>query len=208
MIDSEEIKTVEEKQFDSEKEVINDEKDLEKLKESVDEKNIDKTDLATTGDELLGLRENIFAGTDEMLVNAKNRISKYRLDMKGKKKLGGNLGYLEGELNGVPIDNKIVSSGPNFDNPDIFDPKYVNNSNEIKPGPVDGAYLRTTDSEFQMLSDLAKEFKLERGHVYDKYTGTIKVVSELPYCGSCSGVIDQFSKMLPNVKIILVNGTK
>ncbi|MBF7089939.1 hypothetical protein IUY40_00040 [Flavobacterium sp. ALJ2] len=79
---------------------------------------------------------------------------------------------------------------------------------KIKPSDIEGAYLRTGDSEFQMLTNVAEKFNLENGKVYTQYTGTIRVVSELPYCASCSGVIHQFSNMIPNVKIIIVNGAK
>jgi len=59
-----------------------------------------------------------------------------------------------------------------------------------------------------MLSNMAEEFNLVKGGEYPNMAGTIKVVSELSYCGSCSGVIHQLSEMLPNVKIIIVNGAK
>ncbi|WP_299010697.1 deaminase domain-containing protein [uncultured Tenacibaculum sp.] len=38
--------------------------------------------------------------------------------------------------------------------------------------------------------------------------GEIKLVSELPYCMSCQGVIQDFSTMFPNVKVILIDGLK
>jgi hypothetical protein len=144
-----------------------------------------------------------------MLQAAKTKIADYRKAMKGKQKLGGNLGYVEGEINGVKLDDGLVSSTTvKADAPEIFEAKYVNGQNQIKAAEIDGAYLRTGDSEFQMLSNVAQKFNLQKGQVYNSYTGTIKVVSELPYCASCSGVIHQFSEMLPNVKIIIINGAK
>jgi len=165
--------------------------------------------LAISGDELLLLGKNIFKGSDEMLLISKTRIADYRLAMKGKKKLGGNLGYVEGEINGLKLSDELVSSAAvKADAPEIFTAKYVNNKNQIKIGEIEGAYLRTGDSEFQMLTNVAQRLNLEKGKVYEDFTGIIKVVSELPYCASCSGVIQQFSEMLPNVKIIIVNGAK
>ena len=132
------------------------------------------------------------------------------MTVKGKKKLGGNLGYVEGEINGIKLDDSIVSSvAEDLNAPRIFDAKYVNKANEIKPSKIDGAWLRTGDSEFQMITEkIAQKFRLEKGKVYREYTGTVKIVSELPYCGSCSGVIHQLSDMLPNVDFIIVNGAK
>ena len=132
------------------------------------------------------------------------------MTVKVKTKLGGNLGYVEGEINGIKLDDSIVSSvAEDLNAPRIFDAKYVNKANEIKPSKIDGAWLRTGDSEFQMITEkIAQKFRLEKGKVYREYTGTVKIVSELPYCGSCSGVIHQLSDMLPNVDFIIVNGAK
>ena len=39
--------------------------------------------------------------------------------------------------------------------------------------------------------------------------GEIKIISELEYCKSCTGIIiQQFNEMFPNVKIILIDGVK
>jgi hypothetical protein len=188
---------------------VDESKESDKLDESsLGDKEIDG--LATSGDELLTLgKKNIFKGSEEMLKAAKKKIADYRIAMKGKKKLGGNLGYVEGEINGIKLDDGLVSSvTEDLNAPKIFDAKYVNKSNEIKPSKVDGAWLRTGDSEFKMITEkIAQKFNLEKGKIYTQYTGTVKIVSELPYCGSCSGVIHQLSDMLPNVNFIIINGT-
>lgn len=54
------------------------------------------------------------------------------------------------------------------------------------------------------LIDLGREV----GKTYPNIKGEIKVISELPYCKSCVGVIEQFNDMFPNVKIILIDGVK
>jgi len=57
--------------------------------------------------------------------------------------------------------------------------------------PGDGAWIRTTDSEFKMLNRLANDLKATKGGIYPNITGELKVVSERPYCPSCAGVIQQ-----------------
>ncbi|MFJ1431437.1 deaminase domain-containing protein [Capnocytophaga canimorsus] len=59
-----------------------------------------------------------------------------------------------------------------------------------------------------MLNKLAKDLGAEKGKVYPYITRELKIVSENPYCTSCQGVIQQFNKMFPNVKLILVDGVK
>ena len=36
--------------------------------------------------------------------------------------------------------------------------------------------------------------------------GEIKIISELEYCKFCTGIIQQFNEMFPNVKLILIDG--
>ena len=36
--------------------------------------------------------------------------------------------------------------------------------------------------------------------------GTIKIISENPFCSSCSGVIEQFQQMFPKVQLVLREG--
>jgi The BURPS668_1122 family of deaminases len=46
------------------------------------------------------------------------------------------------------------------------------------------------------------------GSIKSSATGELKIISENPYCVSCSGIIQQFNEMYPNVKLILIDGTK
>ena len=56
-----------------------------------------------------------------------------------------------------------------------------------------------------MLNKLAEDL----GSKYNPdMKGEIKIISENPYCDSCTGVIQQFNEMFPNVKIILIDGVK
>ncbi|MFK8288266.1 deaminase domain-containing protein [Capnocytophaga canimorsus] len=59
-----------------------------------------------------------------------------------------------------------------------------------------------------MLNKLAQDLGAGKGKIYAHITGELKIVSENPYCTSCQGVIQQFNKMFPNVKLILVDGVK
>ena len=59
-----------------------------------------------------------------------------------------------------------------------------------------------------MLNRLANELGAEKGRVYGKMQGELKIISELEYCKSCTGIIQQFNEMVPNIKLILVDGVK
>ncbi|MBW8241187.1 hypothetical protein K1F50_00145 [Muricauda oceani] len=73
---------------------------------------------------------------------------------------------------------------------------------------VSGSWVRITDSEYRMLNDLAKKLGGVKNQVNDKIEGTLKIVSENPYCTSCQGVIQQFSEMFPNIEIKLIDGVR
>ena len=59
-----------------------------------------------------------------------------------------------------------------------------------------------------MLNRLANELGAEKGRVYGKMQGELKIISELEYCKSCIRIIQQFNEMFPNIKLILVDGVK
>jgi hypothetical protein len=59
-----------------------------------------------------------------------------------------------------------------------------------------------------MLNRLAADLGGVYGNSYPSISGTLKIVSENPYCISCQGVIQQFNNMFPNVDIVLVDGIK
>jgi hypothetical protein len=102
-----------------------------------------------------------------------------------------------------PIENKIWLSGeakPEIE-PQIFKAIEV----EGKGGY---SWLRNTDSEYKMLNKLAEDLGAVRGGKYPNINGEIKIVSELEYCNSCQGVIQQFNEMFPKIKLILVDGVK
>ena len=63
-------------------------------------------------------------------------------------------------------------------------------------------------ANIKMLNRLANELGAEKGRVYGKMQGELKIISELEYCKSCTGIIQQFNEMFPNIKLILVDGVK
>ena len=63
-----------------------------------------------------------------------------------------------------------------------------------------GGFSRAFDSEVFIMENAARGLTAE-------FQGTILLYSERPVCGSCSGVIAQFQKAFPNVKVIVTSGT-
>ena len=133
---------------------------------------------------------------------AAKRIAEHRKANKNMK--GGNLGYLDGVINGKKVDNKIwrsVSKKDILNEPKIFTATEATGSNGQ-------TWLRNVDSEYRMLNNLAHELGAKPGHIYPQVRGNLTIVSEHPYCSSCSNVIQQFQTMFPNIKLTLINGVK
>ena len=145
------------------------------------------------------LKKSKLASVEEI----KGALNKMR-DYKTGKPQAGNLGYLEGNVSGATIDGdkfwKSVSIAEARKETHIFD--------AIDATGSSGTWKRITDSEYRMLNDLAKRLGGVKGQVKESITGSLKIVSENPYCASCQGVIQQFSDMFPNVEITLIDGVK
>jgi hypothetical protein len=145
------------------------------------------------------LNKSKLASVDE-IKDALNRMRDYRSGVPA----GGNYGYLEGNIPGVAVDNKMwrsVSLTDARNEIHIFD--------AIDATGSSGTWLRITDSEYRMLNKLASDLKaVKGGKKYPDVTGTLKIVSENPYCTSCQGVIQQFSDMFPNIEIKLIDGIR
>ncbi len=118
---------------------------------------------------------------------------------------GKNLAKVEGQLDGVPLNNDIRISGERFKGEPIFDSYKVDKTGGIG---TEGAWSREWDTEYVMLSEIAQSKGAVKGGIYTDVTGEIKIISELPYCVSCQGVIQDFSNMFPNVDIILIDALK
>ncbi|MDR1203628.1 MAG: hypothetical protein LBL58_18625, partial [Tannerellaceae bacterium] len=154
----------------------------------------------------IGIREswpnfiNIFKANTDEIVEAATKIKNYRIANNLK---GGNYGYLEGTVNGKVVDSKMwrsVSQASAKEEIHIF--------RAIEAEGAGGAWLRITDSEYRMLNDLAYKLGGKAGVRYPNVHGEIKIISELPYCNSCQGIIQQFNEMFPNIKLILIDGVK
>ncbi len=142
---------------------------------------------------------NIFKATTDEIAEATTKIKNYRI---GNNLKGKNIGYLEGSVNSNTIDNKMWLSGNVIDGePQIYEAISVT-------GNSGGTWLRNTDSEYKMLNKLAESLGAVKSGKYPNITGELKIVSENPYCASCTGIIQQFHEMYPNVKLILVDGAK
>jgi hypothetical protein len=132
--------------------------------------------------------------------SATNRIKQHRIDNGIPQ--DKNFGFVEGNLQGGSIQtvpNNIVSSGAPVPPEDrIFDAIEV------------GGWERYTDSEYKMLNQLARDLGAHPNvpHVDQSITGSLKIVSERPYCASCQGVIQQFNDMFPGIEITLIDGVR
>lgn len=144
--------------------------------------------------------KNIFIANEDEILKATNRIKNYRISTN---LTGKNCSYIEGTVNGRAVDNKIWLSGPVNTQlePQIF------NAIEVAGGSG-RTWLRKTYSEYKMLNKLASDLGGTLGSIKTAVIGEIKIVTELPYCASCQGIIQQFHEMFPNVKLILVDGAK
>jgi hypothetical protein len=145
-------------------------------------------------------------GTAAEKLDAFNKIEAYRTAnaLTSNTQRGKNIGYVEGSItNGgvtktFSISNTVAISNSGLSpNPTIFTTSFVN------------GYDRFTDSEYQMLSLLAKNnYGAVKGSVFSAATGTVKIVSERIYCTSCDNVARvQFKNMFPNVNLIFISGT-
>lgn len=116
-----------------------------------------------------------------------------------------NKAYIDGYINGKNVDNTIIRSGKQYRGEQIFDAYKVD-----KKGGIDTekAWLRDEDTEYVLFSETAQKLNGKKGMVFPEVTGEIKIISELPYCISCQGVIQDFSTMFPNLDVILIDNLK
>ena len=143
--------------------------------------------------------KNARFGTIEEKQIAKSIVKRHREKVSDSEM--GNYGYLEGNLGEIKFNRKITRSGAIDDSPQVFEALNVNSKQQVNS---EGGWIRTTDSEYKMLNDLANRFGAKKGEVYTDVKGEIKIVSERKFCPSCKFVIQQFRQMFPKVKLILV----
>jgi hypothetical protein len=116
-----------------------------------------------------------------------------------------NLASVEGRVGTQNYSGTIRRSGDEFDGTQIFDSYKVDKRGSIN---TDGAWSREWDTEYVILSEIAQSQGAVKGGKYLDVSGEIKIISELPYCVSCQGVIQDFSNMFPNVNVILIDGVR
>lgn len=166
--------------------------------------------------------KNILRGSSTEYSIAKKRLKEYhqgelyRIENLGlpkeEKKLlidelnKRNKAYIEGKIENFSFSHtKVRKSSETFQGEDIFSAYKVDKNGGIN---TPGSWIRNADTEYVMLSEIARDLGAKRGKVYPDIQGEIKLVSELPYCMSCQGVIQDFSTMFPNVKIVLIDNLK
>lgn len=66
---------------------------------------------------------------------------------------------------------------------------------------------RDWDTEVKILEEFARRNGAQRGGMYPDLRGRIDLYTERTPCGSCTGVIEQFRRMYPNVEINVYYGT-
>jgi hypothetical protein len=185
------------------------------------------------GRKLVAGKEKVYRGTDKEVADAKSRIDLHRakkkeeaeLNANGKKinpntYTGGNYGYLEGKIENIgagidkkalDVDNKFWRSGSLVKETKEMTKKRQDAqlfNHKKAPNQQGKLTERDLDAEYQMLHQLALDLGAVKNGKYPEITGTLKIVSENPYCASCYGVINQFQDMFPEIKLILIDATK
>lgn len=142
---------------------------------------------------------NSYKGADIEWEAAKARIVREANDPVG------NYAFLSGKVNGMDVDVKTLWASGAVEE---FEPQLFK---AIEVAGKDGVpFLRNVCSEYKGLNWLAAKLKpgAKLEDVFADVTGVLKIASENPYCPSCQDVVAQFNKMFPNVKLILINGSK
>lgn len=119
-------------------------------------------------------------------------------DILGVKKTS-NIGLLEGQVGNVKI-NDIAISGNSSTAGTV---SMVNDSKRVFETFSVRGYDRVFDSEVKLLENFAETYKAT-----PNIEGVLKLTSERQFCSSCTGVIEQFKKMFPKVKLEFINGVK
>lgn len=145
------------------------------------------------------LNKTKLASVDE-IKDALNKMRDYRTGKTG----GGNYGYLEGDIPNVNVNQNKMWESVSIEDAELE----IHIFDAIEATGSSGSWVRITDSEYRMLNQLASDLKAVKGGKYPDVTGTLKIVSENPYCTSCQGVIQQFSDMFPNIEITLIDGIR
>ena len=125
------------------------------------------------------------------------------------KLVGGNVGVADINVTGFTGEIKAFSKYGNFKNPNIVDgfaTEFINGKFKTLKvngrGEIDGvgSWARSVDTESKILESIASKLG-------DNYaaSGTIDLFTELPPCISCKGVIEQFEKMYPKIKVNIFN---
>lgn len=148
---------------------------------------------------------------DEYITGEIYKIKKMNIPEEAKLELIANLqrknkAYIEGNIENLRFNKlEVRKSGDQYIGKQIFEAYKIDKVGGIN---TPNAWLRNADTEYVMLSEIAEKLGAKKGGIYPQIQGEITIVSELPYCMSCQGVIQDFSTMFPNVKINLIDNLK
>jgi len=112
-----------------------------------------------------------------------------------------NIAYTEGIIAGEPISEVAVSGEalrPGSGLIDMPEKTFFETTTVGHP--------RAFDSEVKLMESLANKFDQGSLSANRKIFGKIRIVSELPLCESCNGVVQQFKDRFPNIQVSYVNG--
>ena len=122
-----------------------------------------------------------------------DRLAQIRNDLglTSNNALSRNVAYAEGYVDGADIGEIVGVSGQK--GPGVAMPE-----SRVFTTGVD-QYPRDLDSEVFVLENLAQKLS-------PNSSGTVVLISERPFCDSCSNVIAQFQAMFPNITLTLRSG--
>ena len=172
----------------------------------------DKTSTSNTVDktDIIKVENSVIRKIDEILdKNFLNNMKNMKSKLPDWAKEKGNMAYSEVRIKNIDKTQYFAHSGIQTEIPSVkgsgisvmlekspFKTLDVNNKNIVNG---EGAWSRSVDAEYKILSDIQKRL----GNNFNA-TGEVKLYKRLIPCPSCEGVINQFQKMYPNIKVEII----
>ena len=136
----------------------------------------------------------------QQLQDFRNQVREARKTAPSDSKKSGNVAVARIDIEGLDI--KQMAGHSRLDRPKgnfVGEGKTVFHYETIKT--LDNRNLpRNTDSEYKILSNLADKL----GSNYQAQ-GNVTIFTEKAACSSCKGVVDQFMKLYPNVRVNIIH---
>lgn len=146
-------------------------------------------------------------GSDFEYSVASKEIKNYRIASKLK---GKNVAYAEGNLTGAgKIETGMVQSRSGAEALQAEAKEgFVLKPSHATSNTTGKSWYRSTDSEFIILDNLAKQLGGKSGVVNKTISGRLTLVSENIMCSSCSSVVTEFHEMFPNIRLTIIHGVR